>query len=296
MISLVDVVSVRNILGEAVLWNARTAKLWWTDIEGRCLFQYDPVSRALDRIQTPERLASFAFVADSDKLIAGFESGFAFFDPATGAVEWHYRLERGPSRGLRFNDGRTDRQGRFWAGTMVEGGGQEPLGRLYCLDRRGQVTVLPDPVHISNALCTSPDGTLLYFADSPQRRIFVYDLDPASGALSGRRIFAETPEGAYPDGANVDREGFVWNAHWGAGRVVRYAPDGSIDREVEIPSSQPSCVAFGGSELNLLFVTSACDGLKGDALLQQPSAGNVFVYNTDVTGLSDADFIYDGRG
>lgn len=292
MVELVDMLPVQNILGEGVLWNARSARLWWTDIEGRRVFRYDPAARGLDEIATPERLCSFAFVAGGERLVAAFESGLALYDPANGAVEWLYRLEHGAAP-VRFNDGRTDRQGRFWAGTTVEGDGREPLGRLHCLDRSGRVTRQTDPVFVSNALCTSPDGSRLYFADSPRRTIFAYDLDRISGVLSNRRLFVRTPEGAFPDGANVDREGFVWNAHWGAGQIVRYAPDGSIDRMVEVPASQPSSIAFGGPEMNLLFVTTARDGLKGDILLRQPSAGNLFVYKTDITGLPDADFIFD---
>jgi sugar lactone lactonase YvrE len=292
MVELVDMLPVQNILGEGVLWNARSARLWWTDIEGRRVFRYDPAARGLDEIATPERLCSFAFVAGGERLVAAFESGLALYDPANGAVEWLYRLEHGAAP-VRFNDGRTDRQGRFWAGTTVEGDGREPLGRLHCLDRSGRVTRQTDPVFVSNALCTSPDGSRLYFADSPRRTIFTYDLDRISGVLSNRRLFVRTPEGAFPDGANVDREGFVWNAHWGAGQIVRYAPDGSIDRMVEVPASQPSSIAFGGPEMNLLFVTTARDGLKGDILLRQPSAGNLFVYKTDITGLPDADFIFD---
>ena len=292
MVELVDMLPVQNILGEGVLWNARSARLWWTDIEGRRLFRYDPAARGLDEIATPERLCSFAFVAGGERLVAAFESGLALYDPANGAVEWLYRLEHGAAP-VRFNDGRTDRQGRFWAGTTVEGDGREPLGRLHCLDRSGRVTRQTDPVFVSNALCTSPDGSRLYFANSPRRTIFAYDLDRISGVLSNRRLFVRTPEGAFPDGANVDREGFVWNAHWGAGQIVRYAPDGSIDRMVEVPASQPSSIAFGGPEINLLFVTTARDGLKGDILLRQPSAGNLFVYKTDITGLPDADFIFD---
>ena len=290
---LIDIVPVLNILGEGVLWNVRSARLWWTDIQSRRLFRYDPVTRTLDDIATPERLCSFAFVAGSDRLLAAFESGLAFYDPASGAVEWLYRLERGTAPVVRFNDGRTDRQGRFWTGTMMEGDGREPLGRLYCLDRSGRVTCQPDLVFISNALCTSPDGSRLYFADTSRRTIYAYDLDRNSGVLSNRRLFVRTPRGAFPDGANVDREGFVWNAHWGAGRVVRYAPDGRIDRMVDVPTSQPSCIAFGGPDMNLLFVTSAREGLKNDILLRQPNAGNLFVYKTDIVGLPDADFIFD---
>ena len=292
MVELVDMVPVQNVLGECPLWSVREARLWWTDIQGRRLFRYDPMTRILDELATPERLGSFAFVAGSDRLITAFESGLALYDPADGALEWLYRLERSTAP-VRFNDGRTDRQGRFWAGTMVEDDGLEPLGRLYCLDHGGRVTRQPDPVFISNALCTSPDGSRLYFGDSPRRTIFVYYLDRISGVLSNQRLFARTPEGAFPDGANVDRDGFVWNAHWGAGRVVRYAPDGSIDRMVEVPASQPSCIAFGGPDMNLLFVTSARDGLKSDILPRQPSAGNLFIFRTDITGLPDADFIFD---
>ena len=295
MVQLVDVLPVQNILGEGVLWNVRTARLWWTDIQGRRLFRYDPVTRTLDRIETPERVGSFAFVGGADRLIVAFESGLALFDASDRSVEWLYRLEPG-SVPTRFNDGRTDRQGRFWAGTMVEGDGLPPLGRLHCIDQKGRVSLHADPVRISNALCTSPDGSRLYFADSPQRTIFAYDLDRISGFLTNRRVFAQTPQGAFPDGATVDCDGFVWNAHWGAGRIVRYAPDGTVDRVVDVPASQPSCVAFGGPDLNLLFVTSARDGLKEDALSRQPSAGNLFVYRTDVTGLPDADFIFDGNG
>ena len=295
MEQLVDVLPVQNILGEGVLWNVRTARLWWTDIQARSLFRYDPVAREFDEIETPERASAFAFVAGTDGLIVAFESGLALFNPSDRSTDWLYRLEPGPVP-IRFNDGRTDRQGRFWAGTLVEGDSHPALGRLYCVGPGGRVSVHLDPVHILNALCTSPDGSRLYLADSPLRTIFAYDLDGVTGELTNRRVFARTPEGAYPDGANVDCDGFVWNAHWGAGRVVRYAPDGTIDRVVEVPASQPSCVAFGGPDLNLLFVTSARDGLKEDALLGQPSAGNLFVYRTDVTGLPDAEFIFDGGG
>ena len=294
VVELFDTVPVKNILGESVLWNARTARLWWTDIKGRLLFRYDPATRVLAQFETPQRLCTFAFVAGSDRLLAAFESGLAFYDPATGAMEWLYRLEKGIAP-IRFNDGRTDRQGRFWAGTMVDGDWPEPLGRLHCLGPDGTVRVQADPVSISNAICTSPDGKRLYFADSPRRTIFAYDLDRKTGTLANRRIFVRTPENARPDGANVDAEGFVWVAHWGGGRVVRYAPDGSEDRVVDIPASQPTCIAFGGADMDLLFVTSARAGLNADALMRQPEAGSLFVYKTGITGLVDAEYIYEGH-
>lgn len=257
------------------------------------MFRYDPATRILAQFETPQRLCSFAF-AEAGGLIAAFDTGLALFEPCGGALRWLYNL---PASAIpvRFNDGRTDRQGRFWAGTMVEGERPEQLARLYCIGRDGKVHVHADPVSISNAICTSPDGGCLYFADSPRRTIFAYDLDRETGTLTNRRIFARTPDGARPDGANVDAEGFVWVAHWGGGRVVRYAPDGREDMVVDIPTSQPTCIAFGGTDMDLLFVTSARDGLNADTLMRQPEAGSLFVYKTGITGLADAEYVYEGH-
>src|SRR5580693_59044 len=240
---LVDVIAVKNTLGEGVLWDAQTERLWWTDIQERRLFCYAPATRALEQFALPERLGSFGLVADSDAIVAAFESGFALYQPRTDQREWLARPKHDAAN-IRFNDGRVDRQGRFWAGSMVEGGGA-PQGKLYCLRSDGSAAVHATGISISNSLCFSPDGSHLYFADTPLRTIFRYDLDAVTGVISNRRVFAQTPQGAYPDGANVDREGFVWSAHWGAGRVVRYAPDGTIDDTIDVPASQPTCVAFG---------------------------------------------------
>ena len=171
---------------------------------------------------------------------------------------------------------------------MVEGEG-DAKGKLYCLDG-SDLKVCLTGISISNSICFSPDGKYLYFADSPQRSILRYDIDPASGTIHNRQIFAETPKGAFPDGANVDAEGHLWSAHWGAGRVVRYAPDGSTSAILEIPTAQVTCVAFGGASLDLLFVTSAREGMSAATLKEQPNAGDVFVYKVNVKGLPDPRF------
>jgi sugar lactone lactonase YvrE len=291
---LVDVIPVKNTLGEGVLWDARRARVWWTDIQERRLFRYDPTGRTLERFRLPERLGSFGLVAGSDRIVAAFESGFALYHPESGQLDWLAR----PSNehpNVRFNDGRVDRHGRFWAGTMVEGDGPA-AGKLYCLGGTGQADVHATGIAISNSICFSPDGSRLYFADTPTRTIHRFDLDAATGAISNRQVFARTPEGAYPDGANVDCEGFVWSAHWGAGQVVRYSPDGAVDAVIGVPATQPTCVAFGGADRDLLFVTSAREGLDGAALQRQPQAGDVFVYQLEVSGLTDADFVFGGAG
>ena len=286
----VRVIKVGNTLGESVLWNVETQSLWWTDIHERRLYRYDWGSRSLTSFTTPERLCSFGFVLGSDRLIAAFESGFALYDPFGGATTWLARPEADRS-GMRLNDGRVDRQGRFWAGSMAETAAGAGKANLYCLDSAGRACRRESGITISNGICWSPDSTRFYFADSSRRTIWQYAFDAESGDISGRRVFTKTPDSASPDGANVDAEGFLWSAQWGAGRVVRYAPDGQIERFLEIPASRPSCVAFGGPDLDLLFVTTASEGLKEDMPGSQFSAGDVFVYSIGITGLPEGRFV-----
>ncbi|MGH8262503.1 MAG: SMP-30/gluconolactonase/LRE family protein, partial [Steroidobacteraceae bacterium] len=164
-------------------------------------------------------------------------------------------------------------------------------GSLYSVDASRAVRCHVRGVRISNSLCTSPDGKLLYFADSPTRTIWVYDLVEPEGTLAGRRIFAQTPEGIAPDGASVDVDGCVWSAHWGGSRVVRYRPDGRIDRTLPVPTRQPSCVCFGGPDLDLLFVTTARENLDAATLRNEPHAGDVFVYRSGSRGLPESEYL-----
>jgi L-arabinonolactonase len=280
---------VRNVLGEGILWDARRQVLWWTDIMSRRLYRYD-WSRASTRIlDMPERVGSLGLIAGSEKLIVAFESGIATYDPADGAVSWLARPDR-PHPSVRFNDGRVDRQGRFWSGTMVEGDLTSVSGSLYCFDSSAGLRCQLQGVRISNSLCMSPDGRQLYFADSPTRTIRVFELHEPQGALGESRVFAQTPVGAVPDGATVDAEGCLWSAHWGAGYVVRYTPEGQVDRTLEVPASQPSCVCFAGPDLDVLCVTSARADLSEAALRNEPEAGDVFLYRVGVRGLPEAEY------
>jgi sugar lactone lactonase YvrE len=287
------IIEVGNTLGEGVLWDVETQSLWWTDIQERRLYRYDWNSRSLNQFITPERLCSFGFIQGSSQLIAAFESGFALYDAAGNSTTWLARPEL-DRPGIRLNDGRVDCQGRFWAGGMAETDAAVGKARLYCLDGTGRMHIRESGITVANSICWSPDSTGFYFADSQRRTIWRYAFDAASGEISDRRIFAQTPSGASPDGAAVDSEGFLWCAQWGAGRVARYAPGGHIERVLELPVSQPSCVTFGGPNLDLLFVTSARVGLSRDALARHPGAGNVFVYNVGITGLPEGRFLLSG--
>lgn len=291
----VNIFNVGNIVGEGILWDSRRQVLWWTDIPGRQLHRYDWTRGNLQILDTPERVGSFGLVEGSERLIVAFASGIAFYDPLLRSVEWIVRPDVMP--GIRFNDGRVDRRGRFWAGTMVEGEDGGAGGCLYSVNADATdagagaaVRCHVRGVKISNGLCFSPDATQVYFADSPTRTISVYELIEPEGVLGPARRFAQTPDGAFPDGAAVDADGCVWSAHWGAGCVVRYTPDGRIDRTLQVPTCQPSCVCFGGPDLDVLCVTSAREGLDDTVLRAEPNAGDVFLYRAGVQGLPESEY------
>jgi sugar lactone lactonase YvrE len=286
----IRIISARNIVGEGILWNGRRGQLWWTDIQSSRLHEFDWASERLEVHSTPERVGSFGFVAGSERLVTAFASGVALYDVAGKTLDWIAR-PRGVVAGVRFNDGRVDRRGRFWAGTMVEGPQKSADGCLYSIGRGGSVRCQEQGVRISNGLCMSPDGSKLYFADSTLRTIYVYDLVEPEGLLTNRRIFARTPEGASPDGAAVDADGCVWSAHWGASCIVRYTPEGRVDRTLPVPTSQPSCVCFGGPNLDILCVTSARENLSADRLRAEPHAGSVFLYQSAAQGLPEPEYV-----
>jgi L-arabinonolactonase len=285
----IHIFSVANILGEGILWDSRREVLWWTDIQGRRLHRYDWTHHTMRILDTPERVGSFGFVAGSEKLVTAFASGIGLYDTHQQTVAWLARPEA-IDPGIRFNDGRVDRCGRFWSGTMVESDQRAASGCLYSIEARGDVRSHVRGVRISNGLCFSPDGTRLYFADSPTRTIRNYELIEPEGVLGAPRLFAQTPHSAFPDGAAIDVDGCMWSAHWGAGRIVRYTPDGRIDRTLHVPTRQPTCVCFGGPSLDILCVTSAREGLDGSTLHAEPHAGDVFLYRTGVQGLPEPEY------
>lgn len=287
-VELIDQIPCANILGEGVQWNHRDKSVWWTDIKSNKLYRYKLASKALTIWPTPEPVGCFAFSENSRRMILALASGFAWFDPEDGGkVEWIAKPEA-HWVGNRLNDGRVDRQGRFWVGSIVEEqNNPEQSASLFCIDHQQQVSQHLQGLKISNSLCWSLDSTKLFHADSPTRQIKVYDFEPASGRLSNGKVFVETAEHVEPDGSCVDAQGHLWNAEWGGQRLVRYSPDGFIDFILPIPARQPTCMAFGGDQMNLLFVTSARIGMTPEALAAEPQAGNLFIYRTDFTGLNE---------
>jgi L-arabinonolactonase len=285
----IEIFRAGNIVGEGILWDAQRQLLWWTDIQSCRLHRFDWTRGINTVIDTPDRVGSFGLIADRDAFIVAFAKGIALYDPVTKATEPLPNPDA-LADGIRFNDGRVDRQGRFWAGTMVEGPQLDAGGCLYSVDAARRIRREACGIRIANGLCFSPDGTQMYFADSPTRAIRVYDLPDEGGSLGAPRLFAQTPAGAFPDGATVDADCCVWSAHWGAGCVVRYTPDGDVDRLVQIPTCQPSCVCFAGPDLDVLCVTTAREGLDDKTLRSEPHAGDVFLYRPGVQGLPEAQY------
>ncbi len=284
---LVDQIPCANILGEGIQWNHRDQSVWWTDIKSAKIFRYHLATKKLDTWNTPEAVGCFAFVENDSRLLLALASGFAWFDLENSQIEWIAKPET-HFVGNRLNDGRVDRQGRFWVGSIVEQKNDpHQSASLFCLNESGIASQHLTGLSISNSLCWSLDSKKLYHADSPSQQIKVYDFDAASGSLSSGRVFVQTNNQVDPDGSTIDADDFLWNAEWGGSRLVRYAPSGEIDAELAMPVSQPTCMAFGGENMNFLFVTSARIGLSDDALAAQPSAGDVFIYRTSVTGVAE---------
>lgn len=290
-VQLIDIIDVENTLGEGVQWNHRDNSVWWTDIQECRLYRLQWPGRELEVFETPERLCAFAFTDRDNCIVAAFESGFALFDYRQGEVLWQKTLLPENS-GMRFNDGRIDRQGRFWAGTMVEDDSRCADGSagLFRLDADGSVTQVAGDIQISNGCAWDPQSEHFYFADTPRRKLYRYDFDAETGNISNRRLFARTPMHRYPDGATVDAEGNLWSAQWRGARVERYDADGRSLGAVTLPVSQTTCVAFGGENMDLLFVTSARESLSEWTLDRERCAGGLFVLQTPFRGLQDPVF------
>ena len=231
----------------------------------------------------PEHIGSYAFRENGGAILA-LKSGFFRFDFDSGACEFLVSPKEEVAE-TRFNDGACDRAGRFWAGTMPYAE-KEPEGNLYCLGTDLSLTHKRSAVRVSNGLGWSPDNKTMYYADSPVQCIFAFDFDLDTGAMMNERIFARIDQG-FPDGLTVDAEGYIWCAVWDGWRVVRFAPNGSIDRVVEMPVQRPTSCIFGGAELKQLYITSARVGLREQELAKQPDAGHVFMLETEIMGLPE---------
>ena len=273
------VVNAQDRLGEGPCWSPVEGRLYWFDIKGKRLAWYEPGNDESGSFDLPLR-AGAAAPRVKGGLVIATEKGLAICHPDAGTIEVirPYALPEG----FRTNDGKIDLDGNFWWSTMDDDGGKRP-GSVFRTTPQFETERMLDGIHIPNTVSVSPDGKTLYMADSKLQTIFAHDM----ADLSQARMFAHTAgEPGSPDGSAVDAHGYLWNAQWGAWRVVRYAPDGRVDMVVPMPVEQPSSCAFGGADMTTLFVTSAWDELTPQARASQPVAGGLFAVETGVKGLA----------
>ncbi len=259
-------------LGEGPTWDPATGRMVWVDILSCRVHTLDPGTGRGTVLETGQHVGA-ARPRAGGGLVANLRDGVGLYD-ADGAFRW---LRHEPVPGRRGNEAVVDPRGCLWAGTMrydeAPGG-----GTLTRIAPDGTATPVLDAVSVSNGTGWSPDGRLMYYADSPTRRIDVFDVDQDTGLVSGRRPWAEVEEGAgFPDGLTVDADGGVWVALWGGSAVRRYAPDGRLDRVLPMPVPQPTAVVLGGSGLTDLYVTTARVGLCERRLAEHPLSGSVLL-------------------
>jgi len=277
-------------LGEGPIWHIARQQLFFLDINNKTLFAATADGQIARRWHF-EQMVSAAAIIDSNHLAILTDTGLSRLELETGAQEPIIEIEA-DNPGTRGNDSRVHPSGAFWIGTMDRTEQDEPVGALYHFGS-GKLTQLKSGARVPNATCFSPDGRTAYWTDTPTQKILKVQTDPATGMPHGEwTMFADVSDlPGYPDGAVVDSEGFLWNAKWGGSCVVRHAPDGSVDRIIDLPVSQVSCPAFGGADLKTLFITTAAKNLKPEQLAQEKVAGGLFAIALDVAGQPEATIV-----
>ena len=288
MTEITCVVNEPFIVGESPRWQPEEQALYWVDIYRPSIERYLPTTGARKSWPMPERIGCFSFCKDG-RIIAGMQSGIAFVDLITSQVDRVFDLDPEDQQ-TRFNDGRSDHQGRFWVGSMRESMDKK-TNALFCYEPDGTCRKIVDDLICPNGLAFSPDGNTLYHSDSRQDIVWAWDLDSVTGGISNRRVFIQNdPTEGRPDGAAVDAEGYYWIACVGAWRVARYTPDGFVDRVIGVPVQRPTACTFGGGDLKTLYITTATFPLQKTALVKQPLAGSVFAVDVSVPGFREPFF------
>ena len=279
------------LLGECPLWSPAEQVLYWEDIDGRQVHRYDPSTGLDETREIPVRPGSMVLTSTPGRLLIAAETELVWFDWETGDTTRWVTLEPAGT-GNRMNDGRTDPVGRYWVGSMYERAADDLYtGRLYRIEGDGSFAVTRRGIGVPNALAFDPERDRMYWADSLAGAVLSYDYDLETGEARNETVFAEfTDLPGRPDGACVDVEGCYWVAAVHGGAVLRFTPDGALDRRIDVPVTKPSMTAFGGADLATLFVTSIGGGGSHPLNPDEPRAGDLLAIDAGVTGLPDAPF------
>lgn len=287
MVEVRCLVRAHATLGEGPLWDARRATLWWVDIKRPTLHRYHPATGRHVAVAPSTRVTALA-LDRAGRLVASGDGGLGLLDPESGRFTLTVPLEGEPATN-RFNDGKADARGDFWAGTMDDGEGGTAAGAVYRFAAAGGVARIADGFRVPNGPAFDSAGRM-YLADSALRTIYRYPAD-APGETARRAPFLVLRDDqGYPDGMTCDAEDHLWVACWDGRCVRRVAPDGAIVAEVRVPAQRPTSCTFGGPGLTTLYVTSARVGLDEAALAGQPDAGGLFAFAPGVRGVAAATF------
>ena len=281
------IVDAKNRLGESAMWHPREQLFYWIDARAPALYRLE-ANNGVTTIPLPA-MAGAVVPRRSGGIAIALQHGFHAIDTTTKAISFIADPEPDlPDN--RINDGSCDRLGRFWAGTQHVTI-REPRGSLYRLDPDHSTHKMLQGITVTNMVRFSPDDRTLYYADTYSDVMYAFDYSLADGAISNRRVFVDTKDHpGHPDGSAIDADGCLWNAEYGGSRVVRYTPRGRIDRVIEFPVTQPTSCAFGGPNLDILYVTSATQRIEPDVLAKQPLAGGLFAVHVGVKGLPEAEY------
>lgn len=274
-------VNAQAKLAECPRWDERTQTLYFVDIDSFILYAYDTKSKSLAHRKFDEEIGCFS-LDEHEGFVAAFRSGVYTFEHFNADLK-PYWLASYDQKTTRFNDGRCDAKGRFLAGTMYSP--KDAFNGALHQFSQGKETLIDQAAWTSNGLAFSPDNTIMYYSDTPNHVVYQFDYDLESGVATNRRIFIEFPRGnGRPDGASVDSEGNYWSALYQGQRVVKISPQGKILEEYPVPATYPTMVAFGGPDMQTLFV-STCRGAQTEEELKQfPEAGGIFAIETNVKG------------
>ncbi len=283
------VVAAGAVCGESPIWDPESGLLLWTDTASPYVHSWDPAAGAAGSWKTDRTVRSVARGRDR-ALVLICADGVYTLEAGKSAARLLCDPERGRA-GMMPDDGTVDPAGRLVFDTYNTDKLDDPAGSIYSVEPDGTVRTLDSGLKLPNGIAFSPDGGTMYVAEMFAGRILRYDYDPVSGGASGRRLFAEipSPEGL-PDGIIVDSEGFLWNARWGGWRIVRYTPDGKVDRTYPMPFATATCMGFGGPALEDLYISSATLGLSAEESAKSLSPGGLFVMRGAGRGMEEGVF------
>jgi sugar lactone lactonase YvrE len=276
------------IIGESATWVAGQRALYWIDVKAPALHRYRPGDEATRTWPVTSEIGGFALTDDGCAVVA-LREGLFRLDLDSGALHLIAPAPFDPAL-FRFNEGACDANGRFWIGVMFDPLDESPPPRpdsLYSFTFGEGLRAEPDAAELHNGMAWSGDGKTFFLSHSKTGEIIAFDYELKGGAIANRRVFATVPaETGVPDGAAIDAEGGYWSALHGGGKLRRFHADGSVDRDIGLPVSQPTMPAFAGADLATLYVTSASDQLSAEAMAREPNAGGLFRLETGHRGIA----------